>query len=92
MKHAPYGPPVGFLFASSHLRSFPVCASIFPFFLRMGWVNLNLTGKMTLGCFWLLLAPTFFLATLWLSPLSLRLLILRLFCIILLYFGSLWPL
>ena len=49
-------------------------------------------GKMTLGCPRLALASLFFLVTPWLRLPSLRLWILRLFPIILLYFGSLWPL
>ena len=49
-------------------------------------------GKMTLGCPWLPLVPLFFLETPWSRLPSLRLLVFRLFPIILLYFGSLWPL
>ena len=62
-------------FRRKALRSSKVCTSIFPFSLRTRWGNLNLKGKMTLGCPRLPLALLFFLATPWsrlpVAPLSL---------------------
>ena len=70
-------------------KVFPGLSFNFRFPLRMRWENLTLMGRMALGCLRLPLTLLFFLATLWLRLPKLRLSILRLFPVILLWFGSL---